>query len=717
MPTGSAGVHLAATDALGDLSTQFELFADPTENVTRLDDSTPILLLPLRIETRFKELVDGDRTRNQLWVRAYPDDIAVNTFEEVLAEVEVTNARIYWTNIWKAGGDEGAERAAWRSLAISHGPGRAHWIIQQVSPLNAAEEPVVAAGEHLLVIVTDQPLPCGGAPAGARLLDRRVRCSRRPGGDRRRLRRPRRRRRHHRAELIAASYAPQNLATAARGDPRGHHPGRVPRAARPGDDRQPAVAVDARRRHRRAARASGGARLSTATSRPCSTSGARSPPSCRSVPTRRLRRRSRLRVEDGELVVPDPMKWMTDFDVAVDNGMGFRIDLDSIQARARLRPAVRARGADSADPEAGAADLERLITDHQRSRKGFSVLAQGAPTNNVEDDVSGYTWRDDTDLSYDALLRPGPDRTTRTSGATARTAAGWPSYSGSTPTCSSASPNYYGTDQAEAHAMNEALWPATFGYLLDQMMEPVFDDDTIVSTRAWFSRYVVGRGAIPAVRVGRQPYGILPVTPFSRMGWISRKLLANDRIDTGIPDQFRFLDTMYRLIRTADEQWSELAAQVSYVGKPGVDPHQALLDVVGLHPVVGRVLPALRRDRRAAVQPLQALGQRRRLPRRPDRDRVRAERARPDGGARLPARRRRSRARDPQQAVPRPTQPAQGPGDRRRAALGDGADPGLPARRQQLPRSGWSKPPASRTMCCAVRTASSTSGRPRRCCT
>jgi len=154
-----AGVHLAATDALGDLSTQFDLFADPTENVTRLDDSTPILLLPLRIETRFKELVDGDRTRNQLWVRAYPDDIAVNTFEEVLAEVEITNARIYWTNIWKAGGDDGAKRAAWRSLAISHGPGRAHWIIQQVSPLNAAEEPVVATGEHLLVIVTDQPLP------------------------------------------------------------------------------------------------------------------------------------------------------------------------------------------------------------------------------------------------------------------------------------------------------------------------------------------------------------------------------------------------------------------------------------------------------------------------------------------------------------------------------------------------------------------------------
>ena len=92
MPTGWRDVHLAATDALGDLSTQFELFADPTANVTRLDDSTPILLLPLRIETRFKELVDGDRTRNQLWVRVYPDDIAVDTFEEVLAEVEISNA-------------------------------------------------------------------------------------------------------------------------------------------------------------------------------------------------------------------------------------------------------------------------------------------------------------------------------------------------------------------------------------------------------------------------------------------------------------------------------------------------------------------------------------------------------------------------------------------------------------------------------------------------
>ena len=189
-----------------------------------------------------------------------------------------------------------------------------------------------------------------------------------------------------------------------------------------------------------------------------------------------------LRVEDGELVVPDPMQWMTDFDVAVDNGMGFRIDLDSIQARRGFDRLFVLGVRISADPEAGAADLEDLITDHQRSRKGFSVLAQGAPTNNVEDDVSGYTWRDDTDLSFEHFF--GQDPTDDPDEWRDRKDGRWlAEHLGIDAELLKASPDYYGTDQAEARAMNEALWPATFGYLLDQMMEPVFDDDTIVSTR------------------------------------------------------------------------------------------------------------------------------------------------------------------------------------------------------------------------------------------
>ena len=67
-----------------------------------------------------------------------------------------------------------------------------------------------------------------------------------------------------------------------------------------------------------------------------------------------------------------------------------------------------------------------------------------------------------------------------------------------------------GQDQSQARAMQRALWPATLGYWMDKMMTPVFGDDAVEATRDFFTRYVSGRGALPALRIGGQPYGVLP---------------------------------------------------------------------------------------------------------------------------------------------------------------------------------------------------------------
>ena len=140
-----------------------------------------------------------------------------------------------------------------------------------------------------------------------------------------------------------------------------------------------------------------------------------------------------------------------------------------------------------------------------------------------------------------------------------------------------ASPNYFATDQCEARAMNRALWPATLGYFMDKMMDPVFDKSAIDQTREFFNRYVSGRGALPVVRVGRQPYGILPATPYSRIAWMQRR---GDDVRRG----FRYTQTLYNLIKNTDETWGDLSKEVAHVASPGDDPQQVLLDIVGLHP-------------------------------------------------------------------------------------------------------------------------------------
>jgi len=76
----------------------------------------PIAFLPIRIETRFGKAADGSP---QLWVRIYPDDIHVDSFERGLTAAESAARSSFLANPTAAG---------WTALAAQFGPGRAAWI-------------------------------------------------------------------------------------------------------------------------------------------------------------------------------------------------------------------------------------------------------------------------------------------------------------------------------------------------------------------------------------------------------------------------------------------------------------------------------------------------------------------------------------------------------------------------------------------------------------
>ena len=126
--------------------------------------------------------------------------------------------------------------------------------------------------------------------------------------------------------------------------------------------------------------------------------------------------------------------------------------------------------------------------------------------------------------------------------------------------------NYYGTDQSEAKAMNVALWPATLGYFMETMMTPVFSDTQhIDQTRSFFQHYVSGRGMIPAIQVGKQPYGILPSTPFSRMKWLRVRAPPTHTAftTTFFGSSISYLQSLYVVLRRLDSDWAKLLDKVS----------------------------------------------------------------------------------------------------------------------------------------------------------
>ena len=53
--------------------------------------------------------------------------------------------------------------------------------------------------------------------------------------------------------------------------------------------------------------------------------------------------------------------------------------------------------------------------------------------------------------------------------------------------------------------MLQALWPATLGYFLSQMMASAFSAEVIEEARQYVMANAVPRGPVPAFRVGPNP--------------------------------------------------------------------------------------------------------------------------------------------------------------------------------------------------------------------
>ena len=228
--------------------------------------------------------------------------------------------------------------------------------------------------------------------------------------------------------------------------------------------------------------------------------------------------------------------------------------------------------------------LEELIANHSFSPEGFSLVPQGTPTNNTERNGTGYSDNDPYDdlAFYTEVDAPAfdPDATdplkSHTDGRLLADALGigYPSLQ----TVRHAEQ----TDVLEGRAMNTALFPSTLGYWLTRWMAPVVTADTARLTRAFFSEFVTGRGPLPAVRVGNQPYGVLVTSDMSRWKYPAP---GGQFVQVALFDELTpYLRRLHALLAQLEKNWNHHAAAALYVGKPGTDASKVLIDVLGMHP-------------------------------------------------------------------------------------------------------------------------------------
>ncbi len=555
------------------LAGRFDALSDPVEGLAQLSARHPILLLPLRLETRFKSSAAGVP---QLWVRVYPDECLADGFDETLTQVEYDAGVAFWGAVWAACHDEGRERAAWRDLVATCGSGRAGWVVRRLVPQNPEDQPDAAEGTVRLVLVASDPQSTAVTDYWASVWD--------AGRDAAALAQAR-------SLLEAAVGATAAVAVVA-------HPPVNLSEPEPQGGAAAEVSV---------------LLLPAAAALALRTSSWSSAPRVDLLPDRFAllayddAGAPPVRVELGRpiagplIVGPDPnapadeqliptgadpdhpdtlripkdLEWMFDFEKAIEAGMALRFDLTPAQEAAGFARLLVLGVRLSETAQQGAESLERLLTHHLYSRKGLEVLRQGTATNDSGGGGSGYSWREDSDASFGPLFKQR-EQYTRTSAP--RDAADGQNLAdglGLSDDLVARVPGAGLTDRAEARAMQVALWPATIGYTMDALMEPVFPDTTVAATRRFFSDHVSGRGPLPALRIGAQPYGILPTTAFSRLDWFGGRQRDADAA---------FLDGLVHLIRAIEGDYRGLLGRVSRIGADTEDSHQSLLDVIGLHP-------------------------------------------------------------------------------------------------------------------------------------
>jgi hypothetical protein len=576
---GARDAAVRAAEAAAGALVGFETFTDPRRNAGLLDDGIPFALLPVRIETRFMSVADGELARDELWVRVYPDDCWVDTFEPMLSTTELANAQRYWRGIWRAGGVEPDERGAWRALVTAHGSGRAGFIVDTYRPANLADAPKKAKDDdEILVIPTQTPLAAAEAGAvaaywqaiwlagddAAKQKAARDALVAAVGAAR--------------ADALVAAYVPYNLDDA---------------PAEPTTKADVALStafvVFPADPPTKQAPWSQAPRVTLFPERFVVVCEPDDGPPVEAIgslvtlplyvgPDPSADPSETIHPDGADLFVPDELKWLVDFERAVEVGMGVRVPLTPAQAEAGFARVLVLGLTLAADRRNGQAALETLLTHHAIGRSGLTLVPQGTPTHNTTGFETGYSRLEDPDLSFDDR-RNAPLFATTSDPLLKRDGQWLAELLGVDPALFERIHGADGQDQLRARALNRALWPATLGYWLDKMLAPVFSDETVDLTRWFFTGYVSGRGAVPAIRIGGQPYGVLPTTAFSRIAW-----LGGDEVGrAGFGSERAFLARLLELANLVGADWQEMESGVSSVGKPG-DAHQLLLDIVGQHP-------------------------------------------------------------------------------------------------------------------------------------
>jgi hypothetical protein len=589
------------------------------------------------------------RSQKELWVRIFPDDIAIHTHEPALTADEVLAGKAYWVENWAAGSDEELKLAAWRAIVASYGPERAAWIVKTLQPTNSASTSTSAVALHSSKLISANSslhdvneILAQGLRENANafvILDKTAPLMKSAEKQLKEVSLDN--------ENLLAKTKNLLLKTQAR---LGQYFGAISNLSREDQMRsrtQITAAEELQKTFSKTVSEYSNIKAVSITEliktiAPGDLSGQPTfpnvpvkdgtwteAPHSKVMPDRFValaQRAGQFRYievgkplpanhlvvgldpadfgietfsydADGNLIVDPNIKWLTDFKTARDIGMAISFKIDQSDWDQGFDK-LFVIGVKDTDASGGRDLLTSLIENHHYLPEGASVLPIGTSTNNTAESPSGFKSYDDDPANSFAVERnsengplPAEDPDFPSDGKRLADALGLH------PSVFANLPNSQGTQISNALIFNRALFHGTIGEFMEEGTDTLFTLDNINRAKEFVSKYVAGRGFLPSLRIGEQPYGILPTTALSRFSWTAddHNLPHLSKQDFDHPAlieadlQTRFDARMKLLFQQLFYLWTSIRNNpvnpVKHNGNTSsADPQGHFMDMLGLHP-------------------------------------------------------------------------------------------------------------------------------------
>ena len=274
--------------------------------------------------------------------------------------------------------------------------------------------------------------------------------------------------------------------------------------------------------------------------------------------------------ENGNVLVPDKMKWMVDYKAAERCGMAVTVPITEQFKSIRFK-SIYVYGVKSSDNTEY--PLVRLFQSHLYWGDDFSLLKVGTATNQTDRGVDTLSEDELIEQKYRMEILDEGLNVPKQSDARALSALFDMEYETSP---FARAFNADNTELYNAKKANEALWNYFFPKMVDTIHEvPAEDPHLLDHMRTFFLNYVNPRGIAPAFRIDDQPYFIVPTSAMDTY--------FDFKTDTQEKKCFHML---YFALSHIRDRWEEIRKKeaLDSSGLNGKDAHRKFLQMVAQNP-------------------------------------------------------------------------------------------------------------------------------------